>query len=63
MMTLAPFLGSGCGTVGRAVASDTRGPRFETSQQSFSQNIYLPRYKKTIYKDKNEEKEASSGPF
>ena len=23
--------GSGCGSVGRAVASDTRGPRFESS--------------------------------
>ena len=26
-------LGSGCGSVGRAVASDTRGPRFESSHQ------------------------------
>ena len=25
--------GSGCGSVGRAVASDTRGPRFESSHQ------------------------------
>ena len=25
------FVGSGCGSVGRAVASDTRGPRFESS--------------------------------
>ena len=24
-------LGSGCGSVGRAVAFDTRGPRFESS--------------------------------
>ena len=24
-------MGSGCGTVGRAVASNTRGPRFESS--------------------------------
>ena len=26
-------MGSGCGSVGRAVASDTRGPRFESSHQ------------------------------
>ena len=26
---------SGCGTVGRAVASDTRGPRFKSSHQYF----------------------------
>ena len=25
--------GSGCGSVGRAVASDTRDPRFESSQR------------------------------
>ena len=30
--------GSGCGSVGRAVASDTRGPRFESSHR---QNIYI----------------------
>ena len=36
------FLGSGCGSVGRAVASDTRGPRFESSHQRiFIKNIYL----------------------
>ena len=29
--------GSGCGSVGRAVASDTRGPRFESSHR---QKIY-----------------------
>ena len=32
-------LGSGCGSVGSAVASDTRGPRFESSlRQKF---IYI----------------------
>ena len=25
------YVGSGCGSVGRAVASDARGPRFESS--------------------------------
>ena len=28
-------LGSGCGSVGRAVASNTRGPQFESSHQQF----------------------------
>ena len=31
--------GSGCGTVGRAVASNTRGPRFKSSHQ---ENLYVP---------------------
>ena len=36
------ILGSGCGSVGRAVASDTRGSRFESShQQTFIRNICL----------------------
>ena len=26
-------MGSGCGSVGRAVASDSRGPRFESSHR------------------------------
>ena len=30
--------GSGCGSVGRAAASDTRGPRFESSHQ---QNLFI----------------------
>ena len=29
------FMGSGCGSVGRAVASDTRGPQFESSHRQF----------------------------
>ena len=34
------LLGSGCGSVGRAVAPDTRGPRFESShQQNFIMNM------------------------
>ena len=32
------LMGSGCGAVGRAVASDTRGPRFESSHR---QNLYV----------------------
>ena len=33
--------GSGCGSVGRAVASDTRGPWFESSHQQNLLNICL----------------------
>ena len=36
------MLGSGRGSVGRAVASDARGPRFESShRQTFISHIYL----------------------
>ena len=31
MKQICLMLGSGCGSVGRAVASDTRGPQFESS--------------------------------
>ena len=35
-------MGSGCGSVGRADASDARGPRFETgNQQNFIMHILL----------------------
>ena len=48
------FMGSGCGAVGREVASDTRGPRFESSHRQkfiyifiylFSVNCVLKRRK------------------
>ena len=32
-LTRTLILGSGCGSVGRAVASDTRGPRFKSSHR------------------------------
>ena len=32
------LMGSGCGSVGRVVASDIRGPRFESSHW---QNLYI----------------------
>ena len=36
------FQGSGCGSVGRVVTSDTRGPRFESShRQKFIYNEHL----------------------
>ena len=35
-------LGSGCGSVGRAVAFDTRGPRFDSShQQNFIEHLFI----------------------
>ena len=50
---------SGCGSVGRAVASDTRGPRFESSlRQKFKLNIV-----NCIKKTKIKKKEAGNGPF
>ena len=30
-------MGSGCGSVGRTVASDSRGPRFESSHRQIKQ--------------------------
>ena len=56
--------GSGCGSVGRAVASDTRGPRFESSHRQkfiFILNICL--LSTEYWKDENKEKEAGYGPF
>ena len=53
-------MGSGCGSVGRVVASNSRGQRFESShQQKFILNIYCQLY----WKDENKEKEARNGPF
>ena len=53
-------MGSGCGSVGRAVASNSRGPLFESSdRQKFMLNIYCQPY----WKDKNKENEAGNGPF
>ena len=52
--------GSGCGSVGRAVASNSRGPRFKSShQQTFILNTYCQLY----FKDENKEIEAENGPF
>ena len=47
-------------SVGRAVASNSRGPRFESShRQKIILNIYCLLY----WKDENKEKEAENGPF
>ena len=54
------ILGSGCGSDGRAVASNSRGLRFESIHcQKFILNINCQLY----WKDKNKEKEAWNGPF
>ena len=54
--------GSSCGSVGRAVASDSRGPRFESSHR---QNIYIEHLftVNCIEKTKITEKEAGIGPL
>ena len=56
--------GSGCGSVGSAVASDTRGPQFESSHwQKF---IYILNYclLSTVYrKDENKEKRGRGWPI
>ena len=38
---LSKVCGSGCGSVGRAVASDTRGPQFKSSHRQNLLNICL----------------------
>ena len=49
--------GSGCGSVGRVVASNTRDPWFESShRQKFILNV-------NFRKDKNQQKRGRNGPF
>ena len=55
--------GSGCGSVGRADTSDTRGLRFESShrQKIYILNICLL---STVFrKDKKKKKRPGNGPF
>ena len=54
-------LGQWCGAVGRAVASNSRGPRFESSHRQILLNIYL--LLTVSRKDENKEKEAGNGTF
>ena len=49
-------MGNGCGSVGKAIASDTGGSRFESSHRQFLKNIHL-RY----LKDENKLKDAGNG--
>ena len=53
-------MGCGCGLVGSAVASDTRGPQFQSSHW---QNLYLMFSVNCIKKTKIKNKEAENGPF
>ena len=57
-------MGGGCGSVGRAVASNTRGPRFESShRQNFIFILNICLLSTVFWKDENKEKEAGCGPF
>ena len=59
-LTFAIIWGSGCGSVGRAVASDSRGLQFESShRQKFILNIYCQLY----WKDENKEKRPGLAHF
>ena len=59
---IATTVGSGCGSVDRAVASNTRGLWFKSShQQNFILKIFTVNCEKTKIKEK--EKEAGKGPF
>ena len=61
---LITYWGSGCGSVGRAVTSNTRGPRFESSHRQ--KLIYILNYclLSTVYwKTKIKKKEDGNGPF
>ena len=52
--------GNGCGSIGIAVASDTRGLRFESSHR---QNLYWTFFYRQLYwTDENKEKEAGNDP-
>ena len=55
-------LGSGCVSVGRAVAYDTRDPRFKTRHwRNYIYQLYI-RKDKNKEKEKEKEKEAGKGP-
>ena len=55
-LSLSGPLGSGCGSVGRAVASNTRDLSFKSRNR---QNIIYQLYNR---KDENKVKEAGNGP-
>ena len=60
-LTKVKTKGSGCGAVGRAVAYDTRGPRFESSHRQLLLNIYL--LLTVCRKDENKEKRPGMAHF
>ena len=54
-------VGSGCGSVGRAVASDTRDPRLESRHwQTLIKHLFTVN---CVEKTKTKKKEAGNGPF
>ena len=53
--------GSGCGTADSAVASDDRGPGFDSSHRQLLFNIYL--LLTVCRRDPKEENETRNGPF
>jgi len=55
MLKKINILVSGCDTVGKAIASDTRDPHIESSQWQISLNINY------IWRDENKEKEVGKG--
>ena len=58
---ISKLKGSGCGSVSRAVASDSRGPRFESRhRQKFKLNIFTV---SCVERTKIKKKEAGKGPF
>ena len=61
LMSKEVHLGSGCGSVGRAAASNTRGPGFESSHRQNLLNVYL--LSTVLKKTKIKKKEARNGPF
>ena len=54
-------MGSGCGAVGRAVASKTRGPGFKYSHRQLLLNIYL--LLTVCRKEENKEKRGRDLPI
>ena len=58
-------MGSGCGSVGRAVAFDTRGPRFNSShQQNFIEHLFVNLFiNKCIEKTKINKKRPKMAHF
>ena len=61
MVYHSSLVGSGCGSVGRVVASITRGPLFKSSHW---QNLYRTLFSvKCIEKDKNKEKRPGMAHF
>ena len=54
-------MGSGCGLVGRVVASDSRGRWFGSSNWKNLHGTFV--YCQLYWKDKNKEKEDENGQF